>query len=146
MLRTAGRQAAVSRPLRIFVNGDLVRERGVPAEHQFTLTSVPLDEGENQIAAALVGGAGGEPVVRRPIVVVRDSTATGDPESLRPDPGATVYGATETLRGRTEPGATMRDLRAEAPPGELRDKSSTTNGLFEAATRPGHGQQHLRAP
>ena len=117
--------------LRIFVNERLARERGVPAEANFTLNEVPLDEGDNLIRIALVG-EGGEGESSAPILVIRDST-TPQIRITRPEPGGTVYGATESLRGRTEPGASLeiRDERAnnsvEATVGD--------DGRFEASLR-----------
>lgn len=115
--------------LRIFVNDVLVRERGVPDQPAFVLNDVPLVEGENQIRAALVG-AGGEGESSVLVLVVRDSTAP-QIRIARPDPEATVYGATETLRGRTESGASL----------EIKDERSNKSveatvagdGRFEAS-------------
>ena len=117
--------------LRIYVNDRLARERGVPAEASFELNEVPLAEGENQIRAALVG-EGGEGESSARILVVRDSTAP-QIRITRPEAGATVYGGTETLRGRTEQGATM-----EIRDGRTNDAVESTvadDGRFEASLR-----------
>ncbi len=44
--------------LRIYVNERVVRERSVPGEGNFTISGIPLDEGSNEISAALVGDGG----------------------------------------------------------------------------------------
>jgi len=117
--------------LRIFVNEKLARERGVPAEANFTLNEVPLDEGDNLIRVVLVG-EGGEGESSAPILVIRDST-TPQIRITRPEPGGTVYGGTETLRGRTEPGASLeiKDERAN----ESVEATVADDGRFEASLR-----------
>lgn len=92
--------------LRVYVNGDLVRERDLPAEFDFTLKDVPLERGTNEIRAAIVGD-GGEGSRSAPISVLRDDVAPVI-RIARPDPGSAVYGEFESLRGRTEPGASVR--------------------------------------
>ncbi len=100
-----GLRRAVADRLRVYVNERLARERPVPADEAFRVTDVDLAEGENEIRAALVGD-GGEGELSAPISIVRDGTPPAIRIS-RPESGATVYGATETLRGRTEPGASL---------------------------------------
>ena len=117
--------------LRIFVNDQLVRERGVPDGSSIALNEVPLDEGENEIRAVLVG-EGGEGDSSAPVVVIRDSTAPQIRIS-RPEDGATLYGATETLRGRTESGASLEisDERSNEPV----EAVVADDGRFEAFLR-----------
>jgi len=91
--------------LRVYVNGDLQRERSVPGEPNFTISGLPIDEGGNEITASLVGD-GGESPLSEPIAVTRDSTPP-DIAITSPLPGSTVYEPTEVLRGRTEPGSTV---------------------------------------
>ncbi|MEX2546795.1 MAG: hypothetical protein WD830_03290, partial [Chloroflexota bacterium] len=96
---------AVADRLRVYVNERLARERPVPADEAFRVTDVELAEGGNEIRATLVGD-GGEGELSAPINIIRDSMPPAIRIS-RPESGATVYGATETLRGRTEPGASL---------------------------------------
>jgi hypothetical protein len=101
----AGFARAQADKLRIYVNGDMARERNVPSDSEFVVNDVPLQEGENSIQAALVNEAG-ESERSAPMTVTRDST----PPVIRitnPDEGALAYSNTEFLRGRTEAGATL---------------------------------------
>jgi hypothetical protein len=96
---------ALADKLRVYVNGDLQRERSVPDEPNFTISGLPIAEGENEITASLVGD-GGEGPVSEPVPVTRDSTPPTIQIS-RPAAGSTLYEPTEIVRGRTEPGATV---------------------------------------
>ena len=91
--------------LRVYVNGELEREREAPNQLDFTIADVPLAEGENEIQAALVG-PGGESDMSQPVTVTRDSTPP-EISVTRPEHGSVVYDAVQTLRGDTEPGATL---------------------------------------
>lgn len=91
--------------LRLYVNDERVRERDLPSEANFTLNAVPLSEGDNEIRISLVGD-GGEGEKSAPITMVRDSTPP-DIRVTQPESDTTAYGATETLRGRTEAGASI---------------------------------------
>lgn len=93
--------------LRVYVNGDLERERRLPRRQQFSL-AVALVEGPNSITLA-VSGAGGESLHSAPVEVTRDSRAPAI-SGLEPASGTTVYAERATLRGTTEPGATLRVL------------------------------------
>ena len=114
--------------LRIFVNDRLARERGLPNELNFTISDVPLAEGANEITAALVAD-GSEGEQSAPVTIARDST----PPAIRittPDEGATVYGPTETLRGRTQAGASL--VVAAVRSGEEVTATVAEDGRFEA--------------
>lgn len=114
--------------LRIFVNDRVARERGLPDEVNFTISEVPLSEGENEITATLVGdGAEGERSA--PITIVRDSTPPAI-HITRPEDGGTFYGATETLRGRTQPGASLELSVVRS--GEELTTTVAEDGRFEA--------------
>ena len=114
--------------LRVFVNGEQVREREIPAEQQFTLEDVPLQEGDNEISVGLLldGEAGAQ---SEPIAVTSDSTPP-EIEIIRPEPGTTAYRTRETLRGRTEAGASIEIY----PQGSERELPVSVNGdgRFEA--------------
>ncbi|HET6320352.1 MAG TPA: Ig-like domain-containing protein, partial [Chloroflexota bacterium] len=113
--------------LRLFVNGRLERERAVPDGQTFTLRDVGLDEGENSIQAALFNAAG-EGQLSAEISIVRDTT----PPAIRiSSPGAdsTAYESSATLRGRTEPGASL-EVQAERT-GEKLDPNVGEDGIFE---------------
>ena len=101
---TEGRRSTEYR-LRIYVNDRFARERPLADEVTFTVSEVPLVEGENEITAALFDD-GSEGGLSAPITIVRDSTPPAI-RIARPEDDATVYGATETLRGRTQPGASL---------------------------------------
>lgn len=114
--------------LRIFVNDRLARERGLPDELNFTISDVPLAEGANEIRAALVGD-GSEGERSPPVTIARDSTPPAI-RITRPDEGATVYGATETLRGRTQAGASLEVAAVRS--GEEVTATVSDDGRFEA--------------
>ncbi len=114
--------------LRIFVNDQLARERGLPDQVNFTIGEIPLGEGVNEITAALVGdGAEGERSAS--IAIVRDSTPPAI-RITRPADGAVVYGSTETLRGRTQPGASVELTLLRS--GEELSATVADDGSFEA--------------
>ena len=115
--------------LRIFVNDRLARDRALSDEINFTIGDVPLAEGENEISAALVGD-GSEGERTPPVTIVRDSTPPAI-RITRPAEGATVYGATEMLRGRTQAGASLEITSVR--PGEELTATVTDDGRFEAA-------------
>jgi hypothetical protein len=126
-LLPADRGRAGADRLRVYVNDRLARERPLPAEERFRVNEIPLDEGVNEIRAALLGD-GREGELSTPISIVRDST----PPSIRiarPESGATAYGATETVRGRTEPGASLT-ISAEGSTNPLA-AAVTDDGRFE---------------
>lgn len=124
----AGLRRGAAYRLRIFVNDRLARERGLPDEVDFTIGEVPLEEGDNEISATLVAdGAEGERSAA--IAVVRDSTSPSI-RITRPEDGATVYGPTETLRGRTQPGASLELTSVGS--GEAVAATVAADGRFEA--------------
>lgn len=127
MTRPTGLPSDTDYVVRIYINDDLVRERPLPLQEQFMLTGVPLVEGENEISAALASGA--TEGARGPsLTIVRDTTAPVI-RVTRPEPGATVYVASETLRGRTEAGAT---LTVTDSAGREIETSVEADGRFEA--------------
>ena len=91
--------------LRIYVNGEMERERQAPNSLDFTVANVPLAEGANEIQATLVG-PGGESPMSDAVTMTRDTTP---PEITvtRPEADAIVYDAVQTMRGQTEPGANL---------------------------------------
>ena len=91
--------------LRVYVNGALERERRLPQTDAFVVRAVELEQGENQIVAALHGPAG-EGDRSGPLVVTRDDVA---PRVRLDEPrqGATVLDDEVTLRGTTEPGVLL---------------------------------------
>jgi hypothetical protein len=115
--------------LRVYINGDLQRERSVPDEPNFTISGLPLDEGENEISASLAGD-GGESPLSEPVTVTRDSTPP-DIIVSRPEPGSTVYEPTEIVRGRTEPGATVEV--ADENGGRPLTTTVSPDGRFESS-------------
>jgi hypothetical protein len=117
-----------ARRIRVYVRDELVREQALEGQTDFSLVRIALAEGENEITATLAGeGREGPPSV--PVTVVRD-TRSPPIHISRPDPGSVVYDATETLRGRTEAGATIvvRDEHL----GEQIAASVEPDGTFEA--------------
>ncbi len=124
----AGLRAGTGYRLRIFVNDVLARERGLPDQADFTLNDVPLSEGDNEITAALVGD-GAEGDRSPPVAIVRDSTSPAI-RITQPPEGATVYGATETLRGRTQAGASLEVTAVRS--GEKLIAAVAEDGRFDA--------------
>ncbi|HUR15937.1 MAG TPA: hypothetical protein VMZ33_01510 [Candidatus Limnocylindrales bacterium] len=114
--------------LRVFVNGDQVRERDLPAEQQFVLDDVPLVEGHNEITVGLTvdGHSGAQSA---PVSITSDSTAP-EIQILRPEPGTIAYAGRETMRGRTEAGASI-EIYARGSEQEL-PVSIGGDGRFEA--------------
>ncbi len=105
LIRPSGLDAAKSYTVRITVNGANVLERPLPEQEQFVMAGIVLTEGENSIRAALLDSAG-VGATSAALIVTRDTTAPVI-RVTRPEPGATVYTASDTLRGRTETGATI---------------------------------------
>jgi hypothetical protein len=91
--------------LRISVNGTTERERPLPEQEQFVIAGVALAEGENSIRAALVGEAG--PGTTSPAITVTRDTTPPVIRVTRPEPGATVFSESFSMRGRTEAGASL---------------------------------------
>ncbi len=127
-----GRQSS----LIVFVNGEQARSRDVPPEQQFTADNVPLAEGENEITVGLVVDGLSGPA-SAPVVVTRD-TEPPEIQLSRPEPGTTVYSGRETLRGTTEPGASIEIY----PAGAERELpvSIGSDGRFEAVIVLGMGE------
>lgn len=92
--------------LRIYVNEQLVLERRLPRDSSTVLTEIALEQGENRISAA-VAGPGGESLHAPPLLIVRDDVAPRIHLSAPPD-GEPVFTEELVVRGRTEPGATLR--------------------------------------
>jgi hypothetical protein len=114
--------------LNVYVNEDLVREHAVLADAHFEVPDIPLEQGTNEIAAALVAdGRRGD--LSAGITITRDDIAPVI-RVTRPADGSTAYTASETLRGRTEAGADLR-LTSEAT-GEVADARTAADGRFEA--------------
>jgi glucodextranase-like protein len=115
--------------LRIYVNDALVSERPAPAQGRFNVGGIPLEEGSNEIRAALAAG-GREGDRSAPVTITRDHIAPVIRIS-RPMAGGTIYSATETLRGRTEAGATL-EVVVEAATTETIEATTSADGRFEA--------------
>lgn len=128
LLRPPGLAAGSSYSVRVTVNDETERERPLPEQEQFVISGVALTEGENSIRAALVSdaGVGG---TSAPLTITRDSTAPVI-RVTRPEPGSTVYRDTDTLRGRTEAGATISVVAVAS--GEQFDTTVDTDGRFTA--------------
>jgi hypothetical protein len=105
LLRPTGLDPARDYMLRISVNGTTERERPLPEQEQFVVAGVALAEGENSIRAALVGEAG-LGTTSPAITVTRDTTPPVI-RVTRPEPGATVFSESFSMRGRTEAGASL---------------------------------------
>ncbi len=105
LIRPSGLDLAVTYTVRITVNGDTARERPLPQQEQFVVANVPLTEGDNTVRAVLLDGAT-LGATSAPLTITRDTTAPVI-RVTRPAPGSTVYVEQDTLRGRTEAGATI---------------------------------------
>jgi len=92
--------------LRIYLNGELLRDRRLPRRDEFTIDDVALAEGRNSFTLAVAGPAG-ESLHSAPIEIELDSTAP-QISLLSPSGGQTVYAPATALRGTSEPGATLR--------------------------------------
>ena len=125
--------------LRVYVNGELEREREAPNRLDFTIANVSLAEGDNEIEAALVG-PGGESPKSEPITVTRDTTPPEITVS-RPEPNSVVWDAIQTMRGNTEPGSTLT-IR-EPGTAHAIDAIVGGDGRFAAEIRLGMGSNRL---
>jgi hypothetical protein len=114
--------------VRVYVNDSLVREQAVLADAEFKVRNVPLEQGANEIAAALAT-TDREGVRSAPVTVTRDDIAPVIRVS-RPQENATVYGPLETLRGRTEAGAAFEVVVQGT--GEVLSSTVAPDGRFEA--------------
>jgi hypothetical protein len=112
----------------VTVNGEASRERPLPQQEQFVISDIALIEGENSIRAALVG-EGDFGTTSAPLTITRDSTAPVI-RVTRPEPGSTVYSDTDTLRGRTEAGATLSITNLVS--GDSVDATVDPDGRFAA--------------
>jgi len=139
LLRPAGLASGSDYSVRVSVNGETERERPLPQQEQFVISGIALTEGENSIRAALVAdaGVGG---ISAPLTITRDSTAPVI-RVTRPEPGATVYSDTDTLRGRTEAGATISVV--DVASGESFDSTVEADGRFTADLTLGLGDNEL---
>jgi hypothetical protein len=90
--------------LRLYINGELVRDRRLPRRNAFTLPAVPLSEGDNSITAAVTGPAG-ESLHSAPIAIELDTQAP--PVTLSEPAAGVVYTPETVVRGRSEPGVTL---------------------------------------
>jgi hypothetical protein len=90
--------------LRIYVNGELVRDRRLPRRQAFNIPAVPLTEGHNEITAS-VAGAVGESLHSGPIEVELDTTPPLI-NVLEPLAGE-IYASETVVRGTSEAGATL---------------------------------------
>jgi hypothetical protein len=129
LTRPTGLAAGTDYLVRLYVNDELARERSLPRQEQFVIPDVPLSEGENAIRATL-SRDGEEGAPGAALTIVRDTTAPLI-RVTRPEPGSTVYSAAETLRGRTEAGATLTVTRTDT--GQELETSVSLDGRFEAA-------------
>jgi hypothetical protein len=114
--------------VRVYVNDSLVREQAVLADAEFKVRDVPLEQGANEIAAALAT-TDQEGERSAAVTVTRDDIAPLIRVS-RPQEGATVYGPLETLRGRTEAGAAIEVVVQGT--GEVLSSTVAPDGRFEA--------------
>lgn len=111
--------------VRIFVNETPVARMDLPADDQFAINNIPLDEGANSIRVTLVG-QGGESAPSTTVAVTRDDEA---PKIKIIQPTERVYTETATLVGTTEPGA---DIQITDGAGREVESSIDGNGRFSA--------------
>ncbi|MEP7158776.1 MAG: Ig-like domain-containing protein [Chloroflexota bacterium] len=129
LTRPTGLADDVDYVVRLYVNDELERERSLPRQEQFVFPDVPLIEGENEIRAALASDdlEGASSVA---LTIVRDSTAPVI-RVTRPEPNSTVYSDSETMRGRTEAGATL--TVTDGRTGQEFETSIDADGRFDTA-------------
>ncbi len=140
---------AVSRPdglrsdqeylVRVYVNGVEVRERPLPRAEQFRIENVPLQQGDNDIRAALVG-AGGEGQRSVAVAITRDDMAP-DIRIISPEANERIHTAEHLLTGRTEAGADMAIVSGRS--GNPIPTSVDASGRFEALLELTFGQNPL---
>lgn len=126
LLRPTGLDPSTDYTLRITVNGATERERPLPDQEQFIVVGIALVEGENTIRAALVGNGGVGP--SSPAITIARDTTPPVIRVTRPEPGATVYSESFSLRGRTEAGASLTVV--DAATGSELDTSIEADGRF----------------
>jgi hypothetical protein len=139
LLRPAGLAPGSEYVVRITVNDETARELPLPQQEQFVISDIALTEGENSIRAALVDG-GSAVATTALLMITRDSTAPVI-RVTRPEPGSTVYSDTDTLRGRTEAGATLSLTNVVS--GESFDATVDPNGRFAADLTLALGENQL---
>ncbi|HET7676679.1 MAG TPA: Ig-like domain-containing protein [Candidatus Limnocylindrales bacterium] len=91
--------------VRIYLNGEFVRQEPVPATADFLVAGIPIPRGRSAISAT-IGGPGGESAPSAPISVVFDDV----PPKLvikTPKDGQTVNAATVLVTGETQAGSTV---------------------------------------
>ncbi|HYI22092.1 MAG TPA: hypothetical protein VEX62_05575 [Candidatus Limnocylindrales bacterium] len=149
LTRAADIDLAVSRPdglrsdqeylVRVYVNGEAVRERPLPRAEQFRIEDVPLQQGDNDIRAALVG-AGGEGQRSAAVAITRDDIAP-DIRIISPEDTERIHTAEQLLTGRTEAGADMSIVSGRS--GNSIPTSVDAGGRFEALLELTFGQNPL---
>jgi len=148
MTRSAEIDLAVSLPeglrsdqeyrVRIYVNDVMVRERPLPATERFRVENVPLEQGDNDLRAALVSG-GGEGQRSAPVAITRDDIAP-EIHLISPRSGERVHTAEHLLTGRTEAGA---DISIGGRSGNPIRATVDSSGRFEALLELAIGQNPL---
>ena len=138
-VRPSGLRSDQHYRLRVYVNGNAVREGNLPADDQFVIPNVPLDEGPNAIRVSLVGD-GGEGARSAPVSITLDDVAPTI-RVTQPAADGPIYGSAVTLRGRTEAGADIAITDLETG----HDLASTVDGdgHFSAALTLSMGANHL---
>jgi hypothetical protein len=127
-LRPQGLRADQSYRVRIYVNGEQIRERELPASESFNLAEIALVQGANLITATLVGD-GGEGPRSANVTVVRDDVPP-EISITQPEARETVYSDSVLLRGRTEAGASLSVTLAGS--GREIDATLGDDGRFSA--------------
>ena len=115
--------------LRIYVNDELVRERRLPDESPAQVREIPLESGQNRIAAAVVAQSGGESLHSAALLVTRDDLPPVI-HVVTPGDGERVFLEELPIRGRTEPDAQI--TLTNAATGEELEVSAGSDGRFEA--------------
>jgi hypothetical protein len=139
LLRPSGLDAGTAYVVRVTVNGETAREGPLPDQEQFVVADVPLVEGENQVRVALVADSG-VGATSAPLVMTRDTIAPVI-RVTRPEPGSPVYRDEDTLRGRTEAGATLQVT--DVATGAAVATTVESDGRFSAALTLAMGANEL---
>jgi glucodextranase-like protein len=124
--------------IRIYVNERKAKEQAVGKQTAFTVRSVPLANGNNEIRASLVG-PGGESSLSNVVELLFDIVPPAVTISDPPD-GTVVNATSVTVRGTTEPGSTITIRNV------TNDKSATgavSEGRFAIAVPLAEGQNAL---
>ncbi len=129
--------------LRVYVNGQLARERNVPESTSFAIAGVPVPEGRSRIAAS-IEGPGVKSGMSEEIEILFDGTPP--PLTVEvPKQGEPVTGERVVVRGKAESGARITVDNATTGVSAVTVAAEDASFAVEVALDPGPNSLKIRA-